>query len=253
MSAHHKALAKRSNPDSLPLFLVDGAIVLPACDLPLNVFEPRYLNMIDDVLRTDRLIGIVQPVHDDDDDTSLASTDKNPLIGHTGTLGRIIQFSEAEDGRYSIFVRGLKRFGIRDIIEDDLPYDRAHIDFENFTNDIEAHTSTISTNSQTFQADKLHQDRSERSALTMAMKSYARTLNVELDWDHMKSVPLNRLVDQACMISPFRPEDKQSLLEAPTHHDRRRLLIGLMHLHSDTSLYQSSPGSDGDRSGQTLQ
>ena len=86
MSSHYKSLTRRTNPEVVPIFPLNGAVLLPACDLPLNIFEPRYLNMIDDALKNDRLIGMVQ------------SQDKK--LAKIGGLGRITQFSEAEDGRY---------------------------------------------------------------------------------------------------------------------------------------------------------
>jgi len=96
MSAHYKSLARRTNPDKLALFPLNGTVLLPGCDLPLNIFEPRYLNMIDDALRTERLIGMIQ-------------ARGNELV-KIGGLGRISQFSETEDGRYLVVLKGLKRF-----------------------------------------------------------------------------------------------------------------------------------------------
>ena len=144
-----------------------------------------------------------------------------------GGLGRIIQFAEMEDGRYMVVLRGLKRFNLGAATKAKTPYMQANINFVGFEADVNIHED-----SQTPEA--LSVNKSERGALTMAMKSYAKTLGVRLDWDNLKQIPLDRLVDQAAMISPFGPEDKQSLLEAKTHEDRRRLLIGLMHLYSDT-------------------
>ncbi|MBL4871048.1 MAG: LON peptidase substrate-binding domain-containing protein [Robiginitomaculum sp.] len=228
MSAHLKALAKRTNPKTLPLFPVGGTVLLPGCDLPLNVFEPRYLNMVDDALKADRLIGMVQPNVQGEPDKGL---------NQIGGLGRIMQFAESDDGRYMMVLKGLKRFKILSILKGDTPYERANICFEEFENDIDVHIGDSSP--EAFSTHK-----SERSALTMAMKSYAQTLGVRLDWNALKEIPLARLVDQAAMISPFGPEDKQSLLEAKTHADRRRLLIGLMHLHSDTGLYADTDIED---------
>ena len=143
-----------------------------------------------------------------------------------GGLGRIIQFAEADDGRYMIVLRGLKRFSIVKSVEKKTPYAQAKVSYDDFVTDIDIHDLTPTP--EAFSAAK-----SERSALTMAMKSYASTLGVKLDWEALKEIPLDRLVDQAAMISPFGAEDKQSLLEAKTHEERRRLLVGLMHLYSD--------------------
>jgi len=189
-------------------------VLLPGCDLPLNVFEPRYLNMVDDALKDERLIGMVQTLED-------GSQTK------IGGLGRIVQFAEMDDGRYMLVLRGLKRFRVRENIQVKTPYGQARIDYDGFEDDVNIHQADITPEAMTT-------SKGERGALTMAMKTYAKTLGVQLDWDALKQIPLDRLVDQATMISPFGPEDKQSLLEANNHEDRRRLLIGLMHLYSDT-------------------
>jgi len=215
MSAHMKALAKRTRPGVVPVFPLNGTVLLPGCDLPLNIFEPRYMNMVDDALKGDRLIGMVQPMGTDG------------RLNTTGSLGRLVQFAETGDGRYMIVLRGLKRFKIKAIADAKTPYKQAEISFADYEDDINVHDDRQEP--EAFTASK-----GERSALTMAMKNFAKSLNVQVDWDGLKDVPLNRLVDQAAMISPFGSEDKQSLLEAESPDARRRLLIGLMHLYSNT-------------------
>ncbi|PHR93648.1 MAG: hypothetical protein COA69_03135 [Robiginitomaculum sp.] len=231
MSTHFKALAKRTNPDTIAIFPLAGAVLLPGCELPLNIFEPRYLNMIDDALKGDRLIGMVQPTTDDDERSSLEGLNK------IGGLGRIMQFAESEDDRYMVVLKGLKRFRILDKADTNTPYAQARVNYEGFEADVDVHDGPLTP--EAFKTQK-----GERGALTMAMKSYAQTLGVRLDWQSLKEIPLERLVDQAAMISPFSSSDKQSLLEAQTHSERRRLLIGLMHLHSDTSLYTGGSSDD---------
>lgn len=214
MGTHLKALASRTNPKTVALFPLSGTVLLPGCDLPLNIFEPRYLNMVEDALKAERLIGMVQMLEDS-------------KLTKVGGLGRIIQFAEMEDGCYMIVLRGLKRFHVGKDSGAATPYVQAHIRYSGFERDVDVHQSNDTP--EAFSASK-----GERGALTMAMKSYAKTLGVRLNWDNLKHIPLDRLVDQASMISPFGPEDKQSLLEAKTHEDRRRLLIGLMHLYAST-------------------
>lgn len=215
MSTHLKALAKRTNPKAVALFPLRGALLLPGCDLPLNVFEPRYLNMVDDALKGDRLIGMIQPT--DAEDSAEFQT--------IGTLGRIMQFAEAPDGRYMIVLRGLKRFRMVERTVSPTPYIEARVNFSEFVADIDVHH--LPEEPEAFSDAK-----SERANLMMAMKTFAKSLGVQVDWDSMDEIPLPRLVDQAAMISPFGPDDKQSLLEAKNYDERRRLLIGLMHLHS---------------------
>ena len=186
--------------------------MLPGCDLPLNIFEPRYLNMIDDALRADRLIGMVQ-------------TQGNALA-KVGGLGRISQFSETEDGRYLIVLKGLKRFRLGTELTVSTPYRQAEISFEGYDADADTHDAK-----QTSEALS-ESGRSDRAALTVAMKALAKAVGVQVDWESLKEIPLPLLINQSAMISPFGPEDKQSLLEAGTSDERRRLLIGLMHLYA---------------------
>ena len=212
MSAHYKSLARRTSPPQNAMFPLNGAIVLPGCDLPLNIFEPRYLNMIDDALKGDRLIAMIQNV-----DNHLAPV---------GSLGRITQFSETDDGRYMIILRGLKRFNLAGEIETKTPYRIGKLDFTHFADDIDAHMEAGLPEALSDMGG------SDRAALTVAMKAFAKHLRVEVDWKGLTEIPLHRLIDQATMISPFSPQDKQSLLEARTHDERRRLLVGLMTLYS---------------------
>jgi len=212
MSAHYKSLARRTNPESVALFPLNGTVLLPGCDLPLNIFEPRYLNMIDDALKGERLIGMVQA--------------RGSKLVQIGGLGRISQFSETDDGRYLVVLKGLKRFRLVEEMEVTTPYRQAKISFDGFELDPETHNAK-----QTSEALSEY-GRSDRAALTVAMKSLAKAVGVQVDWESLKEIPLPLLINQSAMISPFQPEDKQSLLEAVTDDERRRLLIGLMHLYA---------------------
>ena len=208
-------------PDTLAIFPLSNAVVMPGSHLPLNIFEPRYLNMIDDALKHDRLIGMVQ-----------SDGDKIRAIGG---LGRVIQFSETDDGRYIIVLKGLKRFTITEELPLEHPYKQARVSYVDFSSDPDFHMP-----------EKLPEALSDvggenRAALTIAMKSFAKTLQVDVDWDALAEIPLPRLIDQASMISPFKAEDKQSLLEAKNSEERRRLLIGLMHLYA-ANLQDSQKG-----------
>jgi len=216
MSAHYKSLTRRTSPEQVPIFPLNGAVLLPACDLPLNIFEPRYLNMIDDALKSDRLIGMVQ------------NSDKG--LAKIGGLGRLTQFSETDDGRYLIVLKGLKRFKIKAEPKVKTPYRQAKISFDEFEADADIH------NAQQTSEALSETGRGDRAALTVAMKALAKTLGVQIDWASLNEIPLPILINQAAMISPFQPEDKQSLLEAVTTDDRRRLLIGLMHLYASKDL-----------------
>ena len=225
MSAHYKSLARRTNPESLALFPLNGTVLLPGCDLPLNIFEPRYLNMVDDTLRGDRLIGMVQSRED--------------KLVKVGGMGRISQFSETDDGRYLIVLKGLKRFHLGAELEVTTPYRQAKISFDGFEADADTHDAR-----QTSEALS-ETGRSDRAALTVAMKALAKAVGVQVDWKALKEIPLPLLINQAAMISPFEPADKQSLMEAVSSDERRRLLIGLMHLYAG-----QLGGQDGDQATQ---
>jgi len=168
--------------------------------------------MIDDALKADRLIGMVQS--------------RGDTLAKIGGLGRISQFSETEDGRYLVVLKGLKRFTLGKELDVTTPYRQVAIDFEAFQHDADTHDAK-----QTSEALS-ESGRSDRAALTVAMKSLAKAVGVQVDWKSLQEIPLPLLINQSAMISPFEAEDKQSLLEATTSEDRRKLLIGLMHLYA---------------------
>lgn len=233
MTAHLRTLSRRFCPDIIPVFPLDGAVLFPGCELPLNIFEPRYLNMIEDSLRADRLIGMVQNAVGAE---QTSATARGAKLAPIGTLGRIKQFAEFDDGRYMIVLVGLKRFRIMTEAEARTPYRQAQVSYEDFTSDIEAHSPPSMPKA-------LSEDKSTRAELTAAMKGFARSLGVEVDWDALGTVAINSLVDQSAMISPFRPFDKQSLLEASTPEARRRLLIALMTLYMSEADKGNDPGA----------
>lgn len=230
MSAHWKAIARRTNPKTIPVFPLNGTVLLPGCDLPLNIFEPRYLNMIDDALKGKRLIGMVQS----------PEIKKAKSLCDIGGLGRITQFSETEDGRYLVVLHGLKRFRVVSEPTMKTPYRQIIPSFDEFQLDPDFHMDENSAQS-VIDRNGHENPANERSALTLAMKGFAKSLGVQVDWKALSDIPLPNLVDQATMISPFRPEDKQSLLEASTTDDRRRLLIGLMHLYANDKNGNNAP------------
>lgn len=224
MSTHLKALTRRIKNPVLPVFPLSGTVVLPGCELPLNIFEPRYLNMVDDALRGDRLIGMVQPVHALTGETPKDSA--RPALATVGTVGRIKQFSETDDGRYMIALIGMKRFSVMGEADVSTPYRQCNVSYERFEADADIHDSRL-------QSKSLTEDPAERARMTAAMKSFAKALGVDVDWDALSTIPMDNLVDQSAMISPFTPFDKQSLLEAQGPQERRKLLVGLMNMYAN--------------------
>lgn len=192
-------------PASLALFPLNGAILLPRGVVALNVFEPRYLNMVDDALGGKRLIGIIQPATGEEDE-------RVPTLADVGTVGRITSFTETDDGRYLITLTGICRFDYIEELEVDTPYRQALVSFDAFADDLTA-------------AQSLGVDRDE---LLSALKNYANRNGFQVDWDSVEQAPTETIVNVASQICPFDPAAKQALLEAVTVEDRAQALIALV-------------------------
>jgi len=199
-------------PDQFPLFPLTGAVLMPFGHLPLNIFEPRYLNMIDDALGNERMIGMIQPRKAKGD---LVPDDAG--LYEIGTLGRIIQFSDPGDGRYLITLEGMTRFRIKTIHAPDpnRGYRRAEADLTPYDHDL----SPIE-----------HDDGPGRDRLLDLMQSYFGNKDIEADWDAVSSAPYEALVASLAMSCPFVPEEKQALLECDSHADRAAMLISLFEM-----------------------
>ena len=193
-------------PRELPVFPLTGVLLLPHGRLPLNIFEPRYLSMIGAALGGARMIGMIQPKGVNDGD--------QPEIYRTGCAGRLISFSETEDGRYLITLSGLVRFdiaeelalrdGYRTVVPDWKPY-RADLSEES--------------------GDGIDRDRMLR-----ALKEYFAVNKVDANWDAIKETTTDRLVNALAMMCPFQPSEKQALLEALTLADRADVMVALLEM-----------------------
>ncbi len=191
-------------PDTIPLFPLSGAIVVPRGRLPLNVFEPRYLAMLEDVLKTrERLIGMIQPV------------DKDPEgeLHAIGCAGRITGFNEAKDGRYMITLTGVSRFRLQEQVEGFTPYLRGRIDWQGFARDL---------------GGVEHITSFDRERFLDLLERFFTAQELESDWDNLTKAEPEMLINSLSMLAPFSPEDKQALLEALTLADRRDTLVTLM-------------------------
>lgn len=194
-------------PDTIPLFPLPGALLLPRARLPLNIFEPRYLAMLDDTLKTPhRLIGMVQPLE--------PATDDRPERLHSiGCAGRLVAFSETDDGRYMITLGGVSRFRTRHLHAGFEPYLRADIDWSSFARD----------------RGKSETDAGfDRVAFLALLGRYFHRSGVASDWDSLEKAGDELLINSLSMLCPFGVEDKQALLEAPALNDRRETLVTLM-------------------------
>ncbi|WP_372836769.1 LON peptidase substrate-binding domain-containing protein [Puniceibacterium confluentis] len=194
-------------PDLIPVFPLPGALLLPRSRLPLHLFEPRYLQMFDDALKTDaRLIGMVQP-------NAVPGRDKAGLQ-RIGCAGRISQFSETEDGRYMITLAGISRFRVQKEVEGFTPYRRCEVSWEGFEQDL---------------CDDADEDRAfNRPKFLTLLERYFDARDLSADWDTLKDAEDELLVNSLSMLLDFDPEDKQALLEAPSLSTRRETLVTLI-------------------------
>ncbi|GLK85388.1 LON peptidase substrate-binding domain-containing protein [Ancylobacter defluvii] len=192
-------------PSAVPLFPLEGALLLPRCQLPLNVFEPRYLAMIDDALKGERIIGIVQPV------PALVTT-ASPALQGVGCLGRITEFAESGDGRYIITLTGVARFRLVEEVAAATLYRQARIGFSGFEDDF---------------TPNLGADAVDRGRLLKTLAAYLDANRLEADWESIKDAPNEALVNALAMMSPFGAREKQALLEASDLAARAEMLIAV--------------------------
>ena len=194
-------------PAALPVFPLAGALLLPKGRLPLNIFEPRYLAMTRDALKGERLIGMVQP------QDGGGNADAPPLY-RTGCAGRLVSFSETEDGRYLIALSGLTRFHIVEELPRDRAYRRVTPDWQPFRGDYDDAPAGLI----------------DRPRLLAALKPFFERFGIAGDWKALEGTPDERLVAVLAMACPFRPSEKQALLEAPALAERARLLTALVEM-----------------------
>lgn len=200
-------------PGELPLFPLNGVLLLPRGTMPLNVFEPRYLAMIDAALAGGRMIGIIQPAADGT--IGLSAPDGTNLY-RTGCAGRITGFQETEDGRYLIELRGICRFDVAEELELRDDYRRVRPDFVPYHGDLAT------------DADASEETPIARDRLLAGLKGYFEQQNIAADWDSLIKTPDERLVTTLSMVCPFDPAEKQVLLEADNLAQRCKLLIGFI-------------------------
>ena len=193
-------------PATIPVFPLPGTLLLPRARLPLHIFEPRYLAMLDDTMKTQhRLIGMVQP-------TQIPGSDEKRLHS-IGCAGRLTAFSETEDGRYMITLTGISRFRIRSETEGFTPYLRCEISWEGFAKDL---------------GPTEHDKSFDRDRLLAVLERYFDANNLSTDWESLREAEDELLINSLSMLCPFEPEDKQALLEAPSLATRRETLVTLI-------------------------
>jgi len=195
-------------PDDLPrtlrVFPLSGALLLPRGHMPLNVFEPRYLALVDDAMKSDRLIGMIQADEESGGETP-------PLYG-TGCVGRITQLAETGDGRYLVTLTGVARFSVMTELTADTPYRQCQVDFHAFISDFTARAG---------------EEEVDREAVLDALRRFAKANDLRVDWKGIEEAPNEALVNALAMMSPFGVREKQALLEAPDLKTRAEILVAI--------------------------
>jgi len=197
-------------PQSVPVFPFSGALLLPHTHRPLNIFEPRYLALVDHLLATNRLVGLVQPL-----DTSEESPQGDVPLQKIGCLGRLVQFEEIEEGRYIIVLEGISRFELGEELETDTPFRQFSIDPKMYETDFDPDFDAKAVNRSQF--------------LTM-MRDYAEFADLDINWEEIERTSTPDLINLACMLSPYGAAEMQVLLEAGTLAARAETLIAIAEL-----------------------
>jgi Lon protease-like protein len=197
--------SKTDLPETIPVFPLPGALLLPRSRLPLHIFEPRYLAMIEDVLKTpSRLIGMVQPYD---------APGKAGKLHSIGCAGRLSAFSETEDGRYMITLSGQSRFRIVEEVQGFIPYRRCKINWDGFGRDLGPTEKDTSF---------------DRDAFMKILGRFFEDQGLKTDWESLGEAEDELLINSLSMLCPFDPEDKQALLEAPSLTTRRETIVTLI-------------------------
>lgn len=194
-------------PEVIPVFPLPGALLLPRGQMPLNIFEQRYLAMVDDAFRDGhRLIGMIQPdaVHSDNEE--------HPSLFKVGCVGRITQLAESGDGRYILELTGVSRFEVLDELTVLTPYRQCKVDYFPFVDDFTARKG---------------EDDVDRDALVAVLGDFLKANNLKVDWDGIHKAPNEALVNALAMMSPYGPPEKQAMLEAPDLKTRAEILIAI--------------------------
>jgi len=195
-------------PAEIAVFPLPGALLLPEGRLPLNIFEPRYLAMVQDSLARGRMFGMIQP------DPS-AAAQAAPALFRIGCLGRLSSFAETEDGRLLITLTGVIRFRIAEELHPQRGYRRVRADYAPFAADLDIQRAYPDI---------------DRAALLTALRPYFKTRGIDANWDAIEQTADNLLVTTLAMVCPFEVRERQALLEAGTPADRAAMLIALMEM-----------------------
>lgn len=205
-------------PAALPIFPLTGALLLPRGRMPLNIFEPRYLAMIDDALAsTDRLIGMIQPREPDSEGMTRDGAAPPPTALYpTGCAGRVVNFTETRDRRYLVTLRGVCRFNVVEELDAPQGYRRAKPDFAAWQGDLGR--------------DEAAENAIDRARLLKSLRTYFTMQKLQVDWEAVTETPNYRLVTMLAMMCPFAPQEKQALMESRSFTDRFDTMLTLIEM-----------------------
>ncbi|ARP99122.1 LON peptidase substrate-binding domain-containing protein [Pseudorhodoplanes sinuspersici] len=194
-------------PEVIPVFPLPGALLLPRGQMPLNIFEPRYLEMIDDALASrHRLIGMIQP------DSAHPGPEDRPNLFKIGCVGRITQIAESGDGRYLMQLTGVARFRVEEELTVQTAYRQCRVTYAPFADDFIARKG---------------EEEVDRKQLLRALSEFLQANNLKADWDGIENAPNEALVNALAMMSPYGTAEKQALLEAPDLKTRAEILVAV--------------------------
>jgi uncharacterized protein len=209
-------------PDLIPVFPLPGALLLPRGQMPLNIFEPRYLAMVDDCFRDGhRLIGMIQP------DVTHSQSETKPALFRVGCVGRITQLAESGDGRYILELTGVSRFRVIEELTVLTAYRQCKVDYFAFADDFTARKG---------------EEAVDRQALLEVLTDFLKANNLKVDWEGVESAPNEALVNALAMMSPYGPAEKQAMLEAPDLKTRAEILIAVTEMDLAKKRTSGEPG-----------
>jgi Lon protease-like protein len=207
-------------PPVIPIFPLAGALLLPRGQMPLNIFEPRYLAMVDDALADrHRLIGMIQP------DAAHPGSGDKPNVYKVGCVGRITQLAETGDSRYLLELTGVARFRIAEELTVLTPYRQCRVTYQPFADDFVARKGEEAVN---------------REELLKTLADFLKANKLKADWDGIEKAPNEALVNALAMMSPYGAAEKQALLEAPDLKTRAEILVAV------TEMELARSGSEGE-------
>jgi uncharacterized protein len=207
MSVQTRYKTPRDLPVAIPVFPLTGALLLPRTELPLNIFEQRYLQMFEDAMAGPRIIGMIQPEPDDAGDV--------PKLQSVGCAGRITSYTETPDGRLLVTLTGITRFKVKKELATKLPYRTVQANYAPFAIDFVAGKDV---------------ERVNRPAILKAFRDYLEANNMTTNWDEVEAVGTEQLVNTLSLMSPYPSQEKQALLEAPDLKTRADVLVALTEL-----------------------